>query len=122
MTTACCPEPETWNSEMEHPPCPVIARRGGWLFGAVILLAGYLLFCHGCHGDEDNELFIRATRSVVESRHWHRHRLDEEIGIRGFGAHLAGGLLPFHKMFVVQAVKAADADNAAVARVQHVHF
>jgi len=21
------------------------------------LLAGYLLFCHGCHGDEDNELF-----------------------------------------------------------------
>jgi hypothetical protein len=23
------------------------------------LLAGYLLFCHGCHGDEDNELFVR---------------------------------------------------------------
>jgi hypothetical protein len=24
---------------------------------ALALLAGYLLFCHGCHGDEDNELF-----------------------------------------------------------------
>jgi hypothetical protein len=23
----------------------------------VALLGGYLLFCHGCHGDEDNELF-----------------------------------------------------------------
>jgi hypothetical protein len=25
---------------------------------ALALLGGYLLFCHGCHGDEDNELFI----------------------------------------------------------------
>lgn len=23
----------------------------------LLLLAGYLLFAHGCHGDEDNELF-----------------------------------------------------------------
>jgi hypothetical protein len=37
------------------------ARRrggGGWLLFAVGAgLLGYLLFCHGCHGDEDNELF-----------------------------------------------------------------
>jgi hypothetical protein len=23
----------------------------------VLLLTGYLLVCHGCHGDEDHELF-----------------------------------------------------------------
>ena len=27
---------------------------GSWL--AVLALGGYLLFAHGCHGDEDNEL------------------------------------------------------------------
>ncbi len=30
------------------------------LWPVVLLLAGYALFCHGCHGDEDNELFVRA--------------------------------------------------------------
>ena len=25
-----------------------------------LLLAGFLLFAHGCHGDEDNELFARV--------------------------------------------------------------
>jgi len=34
-------------------------RRRVWV--ALALLAGYLLSCHGCHGDEDNELFV-ATR------------------------------------------------------------
>jgi hypothetical protein len=24
----------------------------------LLLLAGYLVFCHGCHGDEDNELCV----------------------------------------------------------------
>jgi hypothetical protein len=28
--------------------------------GPVLLLGGYLLFAHGCHGDEDNELFNRG--------------------------------------------------------------
>ena len=37
--------------------CSSLKRRG-WLYGLlVLLLAGYLLFCHGCHGDEDTELF-----------------------------------------------------------------
>jgi hypothetical protein len=31
-----------------------------------LLLAGYLLFSHGCHGDEDNELFA-ALRVVCRS-------------------------------------------------------
>jgi hypothetical protein len=29
---------------------------GGWL--VFLLLAGQLIFCHGCHGDEDNELCV----------------------------------------------------------------
>ncbi len=41
-----------------------VRRRRPWL--ALALLAGYLLFCHGCHGDEDNELFVR--RRVVRAR------------------------------------------------------
>ena len=36
-------------------------RRRLWV--ALALLAGYLLFCHGCHGDEDNELFAPLVRS-----------------------------------------------------------
>jgi len=31
-------------------------RWGSWL--AFLLLAGHLIFCHGCHGDEDNELCV----------------------------------------------------------------
>jgi len=34
-------------------------RRWGWL--AVLMLAGLLVFCHGCHGDEDNELLASAA-------------------------------------------------------------
>jgi hypothetical protein len=43
---------------------------GHWLFfGGFILLAGYLAFCHGCHGDEDNELFgNRAVAMASVSR------------------------------------------------------
>jgi hypothetical protein len=32
-----------------------LARLAG--AAALVILAGYLLFAHGCHGDEDNELF-----------------------------------------------------------------
>jgi hypothetical protein len=31
----------------------------------VALLGGYLLFCHGCHGDEDNELFARRLQQAT---------------------------------------------------------
>ena len=30
----------------------------------LFLLAGYLLFCHGCHGDEDNELLAQCGIST----------------------------------------------------------
>jgi len=42
-------------------------RRLRWL--ALALLAGYLLFCHGCHGDEDNELFAAVGQQVLRLNH-----------------------------------------------------
>jgi hypothetical protein len=35
--------------------------RTGWGWLAVLLLGGYLLFAHGCHGDEDNELIAGSS-------------------------------------------------------------
>jgi hypothetical protein len=32
---------------------------------ALVLLAGYLLFSHGCHGDEDNELFVGLRQQAA---------------------------------------------------------
>jgi len=37
----------------------------GRLWVALALLAGYLLFCHGCHGDEDNELFAGVRHQAA---------------------------------------------------------
>jgi hypothetical protein len=34
---------------------------------AMIMLSGFLLLAHGCHGDEDNELFARII-SIVTGR------------------------------------------------------
>ncbi len=35
---------------------------------AMVVLAGYLLFCHGCHGDEDNELFAVIRQQAAAFR------------------------------------------------------
>jgi hypothetical protein len=41
---------------------PAVRQGGsGLLLAAVALLGGYVLFCHGCHGDEDNELLAAAS-------------------------------------------------------------
>jgi hypothetical protein len=53
--------PRAWFVPVRRPTdevAPPPRRRRLWL--ALALLAGYLLFCHGCHGDEDNELFVRG--------------------------------------------------------------
>jgi len=34
----------------------------------LLLLAGFLLFAHGCHGDKDNELFARVSAWMSASR------------------------------------------------------
>jgi len=43
-----------------------ITRWGSWL--AFALLTGHLIFCHGCHGDEDNELCIPPSPAARETR------------------------------------------------------
>ena len=50
--------------QMGHPQSAV--GRGKWWtwsWAAILLLAGYLLFAHGCHPDEDTELFARVVAS-----------------------------------------------------------
>jgi hypothetical protein len=44
------------------------AVTGTWkLWPVVLVLAGLILFCHGCHGDEDNELLaVTITESGVQ--------------------------------------------------------
>jgi hypothetical protein len=68
--TATCNRPRhdssRWNLALpkRSPRTPV--WRSGWIYGLVfLLLGGYLLFAHGCHGDEDNELFANL-KSLVE--------------------------------------------------------
>jgi hypothetical protein len=48
-----------WADE-KTPPEP--DRFGSWRsWFAVLVIAGYLLFVHGCHGDEDNELLASTA-------------------------------------------------------------
>jgi hypothetical protein len=50
-------------------PVPQAVPRHS-LYVAALILAGYLLFCHGCHGDEDNELFtLTGMRSASSTGH-----------------------------------------------------
>jgi hypothetical protein len=45
---------------MAHALAPAPRRR--FLWPALAVLAGLLLFCHGCHGNEDTELFAVAQQ------------------------------------------------------------
>jgi hypothetical protein len=48
------------------PPEPA-RPRGWWRYAAALLLGGYLLFAHGCHGDEDKELFAASGERPVSA-------------------------------------------------------
>src|SRR5437870_9622817 len=56
--------PSIWDARRKRGLRPVMRsapRR--WrrrILGALVI--GYLLFCHGCHGDEDNELFTKSLK------------------------------------------------------------
>ena len=50
------PTPSLDPSRSESPHAALFTRWGGWL--AFLLLSGQLVFCHGCHGEEDNELCV----------------------------------------------------------------
>src|SRR5260370_42491593 len=54
-----CPYPA--GAKRNTPLASIPKKRRPWFFvGGFLLLAGYLLLCHGCHGDEDNELFAAS--------------------------------------------------------------
>ncbi len=53
-------------SQTVSPHMARFTRWGGWL--AFLLLAGHLIFCHGCHGDEDNELCVPPAWRKSETR------------------------------------------------------
>jgi hypothetical protein len=40
------------------------ARSGRWCVAILLLLAGLLVFAHGCHGDEDNELLAQGVAAL----------------------------------------------------------
>jgi hypothetical protein len=47
----------------------VVAGTWIWSRALVLLsLSAYLLFAHGCHGDDDHELFARTSRFVVSPK------------------------------------------------------
>ncbi len=62
--------PRVW----QRPPAAVgpvatlAPRRRGWRLPVLFALALYLLFCHGCHGDEDHELFARVTSAAAAAK------------------------------------------------------
>ena len=43
-------------------PLPTRMKRTLYCLLFVAVLAGYLLFCHGCHADQDTELLLRAQQ------------------------------------------------------------
>ena len=143
MTTATVRGPSRAPFQ-EQPPEP--APRWGWWLGgaALLLLAGYLLFCHGCHGDEDNELLVGSWDRIpillnpektgsesypTASEAWHFHRpglgeqgdpLGEALVIRAELKPRRQSLFDLLHAGIVRPVKAADRDDAAGPRVQDV--
>jgi hypothetical protein len=42
---------------------PSSPRLRPWFVAGLLLLGGLLILAHGCHGNDDNELFGRAAHS-----------------------------------------------------------
>jgi hypothetical protein len=109
-------------------------RRSFWLGWPIVLAlaAGYLLFSHGCHADDDTELLVQAQQKSPRlaprafggpsfgPRHFNGEGLSQErnfLPILQIGRqHLLNGL----HLLVVLAIKAADSNQAAGAHVQHI--
>ena len=54
-----------WVEPVAAPPAGARRGRRGRLV-VLLLLGGLLALCHGCHGDEDTELFARMVRPLVQ--------------------------------------------------------
>ena len=55
--------------EESRPTQPLVPSWRPLIRGIAILLASYVLFCHGCHGEEDNELLTGLPLSEAGNFH-----------------------------------------------------
>ena len=63
MSALLCPKLECPKPDRSEGNGASAVNWLGWFFWiAVAIAVGLLLFCHGCHGDEDNELFGAAQQ------------------------------------------------------------
>jgi hypothetical protein len=73
MTLVCLVDTSVANRswEVETEPAKRRRRTERWMPLALLALAAaYLVFCHGCHGDEDNEPFVlRRVDETVRNPH-----------------------------------------------------
>ena len=66
MNRAALPKARRARCSWLHLPTPTLVpptvSGDGKRWLILALLGGYLCFCHGCHGGEDNELFLSLCR------------------------------------------------------------
>ena len=56
----------TYGLDPRPEPSP-IGRCWATRWVALLIIVGYFAVCHGCHGHEDNELFIAPWRTPAPS-------------------------------------------------------
>ena len=57
----------TATMKQRYPQCALTSETALWIWARALLclmLLGYAVFAHGCHGDEDHELFD-ASRPLI---------------------------------------------------------
>src|SRR5262249_23537471 len=114
---------------------------------ALAILAAYILFCHGCHGDEDNELLYKqdpvqrtetptddAARGLpwlesVQLWSWHHHGLKRSVKLERVLARSHSHILFAHSFQflaqrlhsrIVLTVKSTDRDVACAPGMENV--
>jgi hypothetical protein len=65
MTTLVTPRPVRFRQAVPEPqrgPARRRSKRNRRKLLALVIMSGFLLFCHGCHADEDVELLLTAQQ------------------------------------------------------------
>ena len=58
---ACRPRPRPQRGAQRTPALRALRAALPW--GVFLLLTGWLVFCHGCHGDDDSELCVPGWKA-----------------------------------------------------------